>query len=169
MFKKPGQFRTPKWEEFDLLEKFLILLIMVFACFLLLMGFFPPYSFGETGLWDYSFIYSDNPTIQIAWDPGRTCPTGMTCGYEVELRHLEQPFIDKYNVPTTSCTASYKKSGHYEVFVRGWQSSDMVSFTYSDWAQSTKAGQISIGVPTPVSKGWLLYWRLPVPSGGGIN
>lgn len=147
-------------------------LALAVACLLL-----PAVAFGASGLWEASLIYTDNNTVTLAWDASTsTCMTGKYCGYEIEMRHLEIiTFIDRYtvqNLAQTQAIIPYKKSGHYKSYIRSVQCEDAIlklNCAYSEWTDSMANGMIVIGVPEPVARPWLLYWRLPAPTNGGIE
>ena len=123
------------------MKKLIALIIVLF--FVLI----PASGHGKTGLWDFSLIFSDESAITFGWDATPDpCPSGQQCGYELELRHLEQDFVDKYvirGLATTTVQATYKKSGHYKLFIRAWSSADMQAFNYSEWNDSTASGASS--------------------------
>jgi hypothetical protein len=132
-------------------------------------------AFGALGLgfWDAGIIYSDNTTITFVWDVVTDqCPVNSTCGYQLELRHLELSYVDKYvinNLLTNTKTISYKRSGHYQVFMCSFTIEGQNPPLCSDWTNSISSGMVVIGVQTPINKPWILYWRQPAPTGGGIK
>lgn len=134
----------------------------------------------KSGLWDASVIWKDDPTATIAWDASKNsdgsdfyCPVETTCWYEIELRSLEVTFIDKYTVPfpNLSQEVPYKRSGHFQVFGRLCTQSNMdPAPVCSDWGDSINSGTITVPPYLPGNnKGWILYWRIPPPGGGGIE
>lgn len=125
---------------------------------------------GWGGLWDASVFYCDG-SIKVGWDAtDNSCASG-DCGYELELRNLENPlYIERYKVPgyaTVEFSTPYKKSGHYEAWVRCYDGAEV-----SDWSHSLDPTTTVIDPPfvtTRVNKAWIIFRRLPAPSGGGIE
>ncbi len=133
--------------------------------------------FAGKGLWEASVIFSDDLSVTMAWDvTTSTCPSGIYCGYELELRNLEIPtFVDNYKIAGFNIAqrvVNYKRSGHYKLFMRSMVCDDVgfsIGCVYSGWVDSMTNGMIVIGVPSPTASPWILYWRLPAPSGGTIQ
>lgn len=136
----------------------------------------------NSGLWDASVVYMDNNVATMQWDAPKdgtgmvlACPAGLICFFEIEMRGLEDTtFVQKYVVPnwtTLTYDIQYKKSGHFQFFIRTCEKATEDSTPdCSDWADSIHNGAVVVGVPAPIeNKGWILYWRIPPPGGGGIE
>ncbi len=157
-------------------EKGISLLLILFALAILILGIRNPTVFGAPweGYWDASYQFTEKESVTLSWD--RTdfqCPTGETCGYQAELRLLEdnEAVVNSCvanGLDTLQCTFHYKESGHWKGYLRVWHSTDMTQFQYSDWGNSFNQGAMLIdGVLT--RRGWVLYWRIPPASNGEIN
>lgn len=111
----------------------------------------------------------DTAQVTFYWDPPSSGPTPS--GYEVKLNSIDtgQNFI--YTTPSPSVTISRPRTGHFIVLVRSYILVDGQKNYSTAWIASTSNTDAQIWVNGVFVRqgGWILFWKMPAPGGGGIE
>ena len=154
--RKPVYHKFPYW---ILVDWFLVLFIIGILIF-----FWSTKANCAFDFVDASVYLVDNPTVTISWDAPGSGP--VPNGYEVELRCYETLQVFKQESLQTSLVINRPRTGHFRVFIRAYLNG--TPRTYSAWADGITSGVVTIN-NVRVSKPWIFFWRMPPPSGGGIQ
>jgi len=154
--RKPVYHKFPYWILVDLVLCLFIIGILIF--------FWSTKANCAINFIEASTYLVDEASVTIGWDAPGSGP--VPNGYEVELRCYETLQVFKQESLQTSLVINRPRTGHFQVFVRSYLSGN--PRIYSSWADSITSGAILIN-NVKVFKPWIFFWRIPPPSGGGIE
>jgi len=108
--------------------------------------------------WD-GMMYVASTSLTMAWNASE-----RATWYEVQAVDIDHVLAPVYDLGTTdqlSMAISQQRTGHYMYRVRACNDAGC-----SDWAESTDPTYATV---YGQSKAWRVYWKVPAPSGGGVN